>query len=85
MKHPIQPIEKDDKGILRFKENKIIVYLFDHGLLDLNKLATLNFSDEDRQQLAQLLGYSLDGYGELSYVSDDAYEAVIIMADTYNK
>jgi hypothetical protein len=83
MKHPIQPIEKDDKGILRFKENKMVVYLLYHGGIDLNKLAVLNFSNEDRQQFAQLIGYSLDGYGELSYVSDDAYEAAIMMADTY--
>jgi hypothetical protein len=35
----------------------------------------LPFSNEDRQQFAQLIGYSLGGYSELSYVDDDAYKA----------
>lgn len=46
----------------------------------MNKLAMLDFSKEDRQQFAQLIGYSLDGYGELSYVDDDAYGATVEMS-----
>jgi high-affinity Fe2+/Pb2+ permease len=75
MHHPIQPLLKDDQGVLRFKKNAIVEYLLDHGLITLNDLAIINFSDEDRQQFAQLIGYSLSGYSELSYVSDDAYGA----------
>lgn len=37
---------------------------------DLNELARMHFSDEDRRQLAQLSGYSLSGYGELPYVDE---------------
>lgn len=82
-KHPIQPLEKDKDGRLRFKENAIVRYLLDNGPNDMNKLATMPFSDEDRQQFAQLIGYSLSGYGELSsYVTDDAYAAAAEMAET---
>jgi hypothetical protein len=81
-KHPIQPLEKDKDGRLRFKENAIVRYLLDNGPNDMNKLATMPFSQEDRQQFAQLIGYSLSGYGELSYVSDDAYKAAAEMAQS---
>lgn len=74
-KHPMQPLAKDDYGVLRFKRNAIIDYLFMSGNLNLNKLAVMDFTPEDRQQIAQLLGYSLYGYGDLSYVDDAAYEA----------
>jgi hypothetical protein len=38
-------------------------------------LACLPFSDEDREQFAQLIGYSLGGFGDLSYASDEVYNA----------
>ena len=81
MKHPIQPLEKDSDGTLRFKRNAIVRHLLDHGGIDMNKLAVMTFSSEDREQFAQLIGYSLDGFGELSYVSDDSYSAAAAMAD----
>lgn len=80
MTHPIQPLEKDERGTLRFKENKIVRYLLDNGGLDLNHLARIQFPKEDREQFAQLIGYSLSGYGELSYVGDDTYGAAERMA-----
>jgi hypothetical protein len=52
--------------------------------LGLNELACKFYTPEhadDWQQLAQLIGYSLSGYGELSYVSDDSYSAAATMAD----
>lgn len=78
--HPIQPLEKDEQGDLRFKKNPIVRYLLDNGRINLNDLATVDFSDEDRQHFAQLIGYSLSGYGDLSYVSDEAYAAAAKMA-----
>lgn len=82
MNHPIQPLVKDAKGTLRFKANAIVQHLLDtHPTSNMNKLAILDFSDEDRQQFAQLIGYSLSGYGELGYVNDDAYGAAAKMAD----
>ena len=72
--HPIQPLEKDPNGVLRFKENKIVRFLLDNGGYDMNQIATMSFSKEDREQFAQLIGYSLCGFGDLSYVSDETYE-----------
>ncbi len=75
MKHPIQPLDLDEHGTLRFKSNAIVRHLLDHGGIDMNALAVMKFSQEDREQFAQLIGYSLSGFGELSYVSDETYSA----------
>lgn len=81
-RHPIQPLVVDDHGVLRFKANAIVRHLLDNGGIDLNQIACLNFSKEDRQQFAQLIGYSLSGYSELtSYVDDDAFGAAERMAE----
>ena len=77
-KNPIQPILRDGDYQPRFKANEIVRYLLawttERGL-DLNKLAGMDFSNDDRCQFAQLIGYSLSGYSELSYVSDTDYNA----------
>lgn len=73
-KHPIQPLVKDKHGTTRFKANAIVRHLLDTGSCDMNQIALLPFSDEDREQFAQLIGYSLCGFGDLSYVSDETYE-----------
>lgn len=75
---PMQPVIKDAHGVLRFKANALVDTLYEHGVktgLGLNELACLKFSDEDRQQFAQLIGYSVSGYGDLRYVTDEAYSA----------
>ena len=87
MKNPIQPLVRDPQGVLRFKANALVNALLEHGQatgLGLNELAHKFCEaehDDDRQQLAQLIGYSLRGYGELGFVSDDAYGAAAVMAD----
>jgi hypothetical protein len=77
-KHPIQPLVLD-RGVVRFKENAIVSYLIDladkNSICDMNAIALLHFSDEDRAQFAQLIGYSLSGFGYLPYVSDKIYNA----------
>lgn len=76
MKHPIQPIEIAHDGAVRFKENKIVRHLLNtHPSCGLNELAAMEFDVEDMRQLAQLIGYSLSGYGTLSYVRDEDYSA----------
>ena len=70
MKHPMQPLETDEHGVLRFKQNAIVRYLLDNGGIDLNRIACLQFSQDDRVQFAQLIGYSLRGFHELNYVPD---------------
>lgn len=76
--NPLQPLEHDNNGVLRFKENKIVRHLLDWAMpkgMGMNELARMNFSQDDREQFAQLIGYSLSGFGELSYVRDETYEA----------
>lgn len=71
MSHPMQPVEVDRHGAHRFKPNKIVQFLLDSGPYDMNALARMNWSDEDREQFAMLIGYSVSGFAGLSYVSDD--------------
>jgi hypothetical protein len=72
---PMQPIVVVG-GVTRFKENAIVQHLLmTHLSCDMNKLASMDFTDEDRMQFAQLIGYSVEGYADLSYVSDESYEA----------
>lgn len=77
-KHPIQPLVMVN-NVLRFKENAIVSYLLDKGGFGMNKLAVLPFSREDREQFAQLIGYSHCGFGELGYASDEVYSAAELM------
>lgn len=72
-KHPIQPLEKDQQGVLRFKRNHIVCHLLEKGSINMNDLACLDFSNEDREQFAQLIGYSLGGFADLSYVSVETW------------
>ena len=76
MKNPMQPLVKDDNGIVRFKSNAIVEHLLLCASLrrkcDLNDIAMMEFSQDDRIQFAQLIGYSLCGFHELSEVPDVA-------------
>ena len=83
MKNPIQPLATDAQGVVRFKANKIVQHLLDtHPTCDMNALAVLDFTDDDRQQFAQLIGYSLSGYCSLArYVDDASYYAAANVAD----
>lgn len=69
MPKPMQPIIMDKHGVARFKANQLVLYLLDHGGIDMNHLAVQKFTDEDRDQFAQLIGYSVSGWGDLNYVS----------------
>ena len=86
MSHPMQDIELDNRGVVRFRVNAIVRYLLDAGPFDMNALAMMPFSDEDREQFAQLIGYSVGGFGDLSYASEDCVRradarAASIMSD----
>ncbi len=73
---PMQPLVIDHLGTLRFKENPIVRSLLDYASergYGLNEIACAQFDAEDQMQLAQLIGYSLSGYGTLSYVTDESY------------
>jgi hypothetical protein len=81
---PIQPLYKDEGGVLRFKPNRIVRALLDSSVLDMSKLAMMDFTNEERGQFAQLIGYSLSGFAELSYVSDETYETAAAMTGGVN-
>ncbi len=66
-----QPMLLDELGVVRFRANPICAWLQKSGRADLNEIGRMDFSDEDRRQFAQLLGYSVSGYGDLSYVSPE--------------
>ena len=77
-KHPMQPLVKTKDGVVRFKENAIVRFLLDWASprgMDLNVLATMPFDCEDREQFAQLIGYSVSGFGDLSYASKQTIAA----------
>lgn len=72
--HSQQQIVIDDKGVRRFRRNKLVDRLVDEsgpGKVSagsgLNYAFSIEASREDLAQLAQLLGYSVDGYQSLSY------------------
>ena len=81
-RQPMQPIVVDSIGHYRFKENHIVRRLLDAGGISLNDIATWNMSNGDKKQFAQLIGYSLSGYGELSYIKDEDYETAYQVATT---
>jgi hypothetical protein len=47
-KHPTQPLVKDERGVLRFKSNAIVLFILDQGTYDMNKIDEMGFSVEDR-------------------------------------
>jgi hypothetical protein len=59
VKNPIQPLVKDTHGKIRFKANKVVEFLLDNGGIDMNMLSREDFTDNDEEQFAQLIGYSL--------------------------
>lgn len=77
--HPVQPLVQDAYGVVRFKSNAIVRHLLDHGGIDMNALARLDFTREDHEQFAQLIGYSHSGSGDLGYVSDEVWCAAQAM------
>lgn len=76
IEHPMQPIVLDDHGTARFLQNAIVKDLAD-GMM--NEIALSDYSQKDREQLAQLIGYSVSGFGDLSY----ARKKTVVAADTY--
>lgn len=79
-RHPMQEVVIAKDGIVRFRENAIVRFLLDNGPNNLNKIAMMDFSKDDREQLAQLIGYSISGYGDLPYISDKSYSEAAELA-----
>lgn len=72
--HPVQPLYKDDDGVIRFKQNAIVSFLAKTSLFDTNALELMPWSQEDWEQFYQLTGWSLSGLGDLILVSNETYD-----------
>ena len=92
----MQPLVVDSQGVVRFKANPIVRWLVDehdrlakgnHARVDpaLNRIPVMEFSREDREQLAMLLGYSVSGAGDLPYFSDERWMEAALAADAVRK
>jgi hypothetical protein len=81
----MQPIHTDKHGTVRFKPNPLVRYLLDAGGINLNDIAIYaaetNVSEEHQMQLAQLIGYSVSGYGGLSYVTEESNDLAWVEAE----
>ncbi|WP_313330699.1 hypothetical protein [Comamonas sp.] len=81
---PMQPvIVSEPAGIHRFKENRIVSKLVEHGHktgYGPNQIACDDYTPDERMQLAQLIGYSVDGHGTLSYVTDESFKRAAAMS-----
>lgn len=69
---PMQPLVVDPRdGTVRFQANRIVRVILDSGKLNMNDLAMMAaqdlFTDAEQMQFAQLIGYSVGGFAELSY------------------
>lgn len=74
--HPLQDIFLDTDGIVKFRENRIIASMFNSGKIDWRKIDRSEFSDEDKRQLAMLMGLSVDDFACLPYIDEDTKEQV---------
>lgn len=77
----MQDIHIDSEGSVRFKANRIVRTLLDTGRLDMNALSLMDFTNEDREQFAQLIGYSVSGFGTLSYANPETVRKADKRAD----
>jgi hypothetical protein len=77
VKHPIQPLVFDAGGVVRFQGNAIVEWLFETKRINLNDIMVYQFDVDDLSQFWQLLGYSVSGYGDLSFVDP----AIVAKAD----
>lgn len=61
--HPLQPIETDASGLVRFKRNRLVeILLLAHGQNELiAKYGNTPGFREDYDQLLQLIGYTVSG------------------------
>lgn len=78
-KPPMQPVGWDGKGVVRFQGNAVVRQLLDQSSargFDLNNLsiACQDAPQADWEQFAQLIGYSVSGFGDLSYASPETID-----------
>jgi hypothetical protein len=81
----MQPVVLVD-DVIRFQENKLVRALLDWATprgFGMNELALVDAHQGDHEQFAQLIGYSVSGFGSLSYarrsICDKAQEKVDLL------
>lgn len=77
---PSQPVKLDDQGCLRFVGNPIVKFMLELGrsgaTFNINSLHCYSgFADKDWDQFYQLIGYSVNGYGDL--VSEEQWNNLV--------
>jgi hypothetical protein len=68
----MQQMRADERGVIRFRKNTIVDYLVQFAAergVTLHDLAVHGFDKDDWAQFSQLIGYSVSGWGSLSYVT----------------
>ncbi|BAO89009.1 hypothetical protein [Caballeronia cordobensis] len=78
--HPLQQVYVDDTGEPRFRANAIVQHLLTHGSIRWDQILRMDFSLADREQIAQMLGYSIERYNELHWISQESFEATLTAA-----
>lgn len=82
-RNPMQPVGLVD-GVMRFKRNKIVDDLLTFATpkgFDMNFIVgSGNYTQDDMEQFAQLIGYSICGFHEIPYVSDETAQNASILA-----
>jgi hypothetical protein len=74
-KHPLQQVYIDYTGEPRFHANAIVQHLLTHGSIRWDQILMMDFSLADREQIAQQLGYTVERYNELHWISQESFEA----------
>lgn len=86
---PMQPIAFTKDGVIRFRKNMVLCFLLEEARegrkCDLNRIAQQRFSAnwpaDDVEQFWQMLGYSVSGYGDLSFVRRSTIKKADEIAD----
>ena len=84
---PMQPIYVDGDGIVRFRRNAIVDYLHDTKVFNPNSISAIlsRFPIEDVEQFWQMLGPSVSGYGDLSFIRKETIKAADLAAEKLRK
>jgi hypothetical protein len=83
----MQPVVLDVEGVARFKVNAVVRWMYERlkergiGLNEIFAAHDPDGSDaDDYQQLMQLIGYSVSGYGDLSTSDPEIARAADLLA-----
>lgn len=79
----MRPIIKDSRGVVRFKANAIVNWIVSSGRLNLNDIFLDGYSIEDIEEFWQLMGYSVSGYGELSFIREKTAAVADAIAEKF--